>query len=268
MKNQAIGFFDSGFGGLTALRAFRRLLPEVDVIYFADTGRVPYGAKTAEELRIMARQDLDFLAQKGVKAILAACGTVSTAARQVLQDYPLPVFGVLEPSVRAMAEIAGNAPLGIIATQASIQSGAYAGELSLRCPGRKIIPIACPDFVPLIESGHTSPDDPAVQEAVERYLQPIRAEGAAALLLGCTHYGLLEEAIRSYLGEGTQLVSASECAVKALREHLNREGLCGGTGKQSFFTSGSAEHFLSLAPQFLGESVEHVETLAPKEIRE
>ena len=252
MDNRPIGFFDSGLGGLTALRAFRQLMPEENIIYFGDTGRMPYGPRPAAQLRRMAMQDLDLLRGCGVKAILAACGTVSSTAGDLLDAYPLPVTGVLRPGVKALAEFAGDAPLGVLATQASINSGAFRRELE-RCGAEQdAIYMACPDFVPLIESGHYSPDDAAVREAVSKYLRPMRDAGVRAILLGCTHYGLIEQAIQDYMGKETRLVSASESAARDLRDTLSAIGISGGSGKERYLTSGATEDFGRMAAIFLG----------------
>ena len=196
MDNRPIGIFDSGLGGLTAVMALRRLMPEENIVYFADSARVPYGEKSREELLVMARQDLDLLASFSAKAIIAACGTVSSNAPHILEGYPLPVCGVLNPGIEAMARVPGRAPLGIIATAASIKAGAFRRALTEKAPGRQIIDLPCPDFVPLIESGHTSPQDPALRRAVEEALAPVKAAGAGALLLGCAHDGWGSAAIR------------------------------------------------------------------------
>ena len=198
MDNRPIGIFDSGLGGLTAVKALRRLLPEENIVFFGDTGRLPYGAKTLEQLRRMAVQDLDRVSACGVKAILAACGTLSSNTPELLDAYPVPTFGVLRSSVKAMSQTEKSGPLAVIATAASIRSGAFARALQQRCPEREILAVPCPDFVPLIESGHIQPDDALLRDAVARYLEPVRDAGAAALLLGCTHYGIIDRALREY----------------------------------------------------------------------
>lgn len=250
MDNRPIGIFDSGLGGLTALRAFRELMPEEDIIYFADTGRVPYGSRPAEQLRVMAKQDLDFLADKGVKAIIAACGTVSSIAPELLEGYPLPAVGVVRAGAEALSRLGGNKPLGVIATVASISSGAYQKALSRLCPGRPVVAVPCPEFVPLIESGHSGAEDPLVQAAVARQLRPIKEAGVSAMLLGCTHFGIIAPAIAEYLG-AVALVSASASAAARLKELLTENGMTGGCGRETYYTSGSAEEFSRLAGALL-----------------
>ena len=179
MDNRPVGVLDSGLGGLTGMKALRELLPEENVVYFADSGRLPYGEKTAAQVRRMAVQNLDLMKRQGVKAILVACGTLSSNVPELLARWPVPAVGVLKSSVAAMAKQPGAGPLGIIATEASIRSGAFARSLEETCPGREILPVACPDFVPLIESGHSRPEDPLVRAAVEKYLVPLRGADAA-----------------------------------------------------------------------------------------
>lgn len=256
MDNRPIGIFDSGFGGLTALTALRRLMPDENIIFFADRARAPYGARSAGELRVIARQDLEFVASFGVKAIIAACGTVSANAPDVIADFDIPSVGVLEESVRTMSVFPGDAPLGIIATAASIRSGLFERRLRALCPGREIITAACPDFVTLIESGHFSPEDPAVRTAVEKYLRAMKEAGVRELLLGCTHYGLISEAIDRYLGGKTTLVSASECTALAVSRMLTDSGMTGGEGKTDYYTSGSAREFDEKAAMLLGHAIE------------
>ena len=199
MDDRPIGVFDSGLGGLTALLELRRLMPEENIVYFGDTGRLPYGEKTLAQLRVMAAQDLRLMAEQDVKAILVACGTLSSNTPELLEAFPIPTAGVLVPSIRAMAEAPGDGALGIIATAATIRSGAFERALRKACPGREIIPIPCPKLVPLIEFGHTDPEDPLLQEALEEYTAPLQK--ASAVLLGCTHYGIVAEGLRRLLPE-------------------------------------------------------------------
>lgn len=263
MDNRPIGIFDSGLGGLTAVRALRALLPKENIVYFADTARMPYGAWPAETLRRMARQDLDFVASKGVKCILAACGTVSSTAPDVLDGYAVRTFNVISSTVHEAA-FRDNAPVGVIATAASIKSGAFKTALERACPGIEVVDVACPAFVPLIESGRYDAADAALAAALADYLAPIRDRGVSSLILGCTHYGLIADAIRAYCGD-IRLIEASACAARELAEYLQQNDLCGGTGQEQFYTSGSAEDFTALATLFLGRApggrVEHTKPM-------
>lgn len=267
MDNRPIGVFDSGFGGLTAVRALRALLPEEDILFFADNGRAPYGGREREQLRRMAGQDIDLLVGGGVKAIIAACGTVSSNAADVLRAASVPVTGMIEAPVAAIRASSGDGPIGLIATAATVRSGAFAAALRAACPEREVLSVACPDFVPLIESGHVQPGDPAVEEAAERYLKMLREKQITTLLLGCTHYGLIEPALRACIGYEIEVVEASSCAAAAVAASLRRDGLCGaGSGRLCCLTSGDAALFARLAPLLLGtEEAPEIRAIEPME---
>jgi len=253
MDHRPIGVFDSGLGGLTAVMALRKLLPDENIIYFGDTARMPYGTKSVPMLRRMAQQDMELVAKHNVKAIIAACGTVSSTAPDVLERFTLPVFNVVDAPVKKMAQIPGSEPLAVIATEASIRSGVFAGKLSGLCPGREIIPLPCQDFVKIIESGHTDKSDLVVLECVEKYLSPLKGKGISALLLGCTHFGFLSETISDFLGADVELVSAAESAAESTADYLLQNSLTGGSGLIKYITSGDREQFVSLSSKLLGE---------------
>ena len=253
LDDRPIGVFDSGLGGLTALLELRRLMPEENIVYFGDTGRLPYGEKTPAQLRVMAVQNLRLMQEQNVKAILVACGTLSSNTPELLESFPIPTAGVLIPSIRAMAEAPGDGALGIIATAATIRSGAFERSLRKACPGREIIPIPCPKLVPLIEFGHTDPEDPLLQEALEEYTAPLQK--ASAVLLGCTHYGIVAEGLRRLLPEDCVLVSAAACGAAAIKAQLEQRGQLGGSGEESFLVSGDPRDFARSASVLLGRSI-------------
>ena len=252
MDNRPIGIFDSGFGGLTALRALRELMPGEDIVFFGDNARMPYGVRSERELRFIARQDLDFVASFGVKAMIVACGTMSATAPDIIAGYPVPSVGIVESAARAMGAYSGT--LGVIATEASIRSGAFQRAILSQRPEAEVMAIPCPDFVLLTENGRTSKEDSAVREAVRRYLFPMKEAGVRALLLGCTHFGLLSEAIRDYLGE-VPLISASKLAAEELCRRLREAGAEGGSGKTVYMTSGSTAEFEQKASLLLREEI-------------
>lgn len=253
MDSRPIGVYDSGVGGLTGLRALLRMLPGEDFVYFSDSGRMPYGPRPRSQLRRIAVQDMDYLASFGVKAILAACGTISSAAKEELAAYPIPAFGVVTPALDAMAQVPGDGPLAIIATAASIASGEFTDALREKCGmKREIVGVPCPEFAPLIESGHTRRDDPLVRECVARALASIKDQIFDAVLLGCTHYGFIEEAIRDTLGEDVKLMSAADCGAQALRDYLVQNDLTGGERfERRFFVSGDVSAFEAFAEPYL-----------------
>ena len=268
MDNRAIGIFDSGIGGLTSLKTLRALLPEENFIFFADAGRMPYGGRSAEELRRIAVQDMDLLAARDVKVILSACGTISSAAEAELAAYPIPAFGVLHPALRAMAAAEGDGPLCILATGASIASGQFTEPLKALCPGREIVGLACPEFAPLIEAGHIDPDDPVLRDCVARTLAPIRGRAFDALLLGCTHYGVIEEGIRAFLGTELPILSAADCGARAVWEHLTARGLRGTGGRTEYLISCAPEAFDAFASRYLEAGPVHARQVPVMELRQ
>ncbi len=260
MDRRPIGVFDSGLGGLTAVRELARLMPEEELVYFGDTGRVPYGGRSRDILVKYARQDAALLRSFDVKAIVIACGTVSTTALGVLRaENDIPIFGVVEPAVHAALRATRNGRVGLIGTRASIRSGAYERLLAQGRPGVEVTARACPLLVPLVENGRFRPGDTVAETVAAEYLAPIREAGVDTLILGCTHYPLLREVIGRYMGPDTALVDVgAECARWTAAE-LDRAGLRtdrAQAGRHRFFVSDSTEDFASLASVFLREDVE------------
>ncbi len=266
MDNRPVGIFDSGLGGLTALSVFRRLMPRESIIYFADTGRVPYGGRDCEELRRMTVQDLELLESMGVKAIITACGTVSSTAPDILSAFRLPVTGVIAPAVIEVERVCSREPVAIIATRAAVRARGYEKELKAADPDREILAVPCPEFVPLIEAGHTGKDDPLLREAVERTLAPVKASGVSALILGCTHYGIIADAIREYLGDKVRLISAAGCAAAYMADYLRQNEMTGEGASVRFFTSGDETEFRTKASALLGFEAEDVTQLPTMEV--
>ncbi len=256
-----IGVFDSGLGGLTAVRALRRILPQEELIYFGDTARVPYGGRSKETLLKYARQDVRFLRSFDLKALVIACGTVSTTSLGTLQaENDLPIVGVVEPTCRRCLEVTRTKRVGIIATLASIRSGAYEATLRRLDASVEVIGRACPLFVPLVENGRIHKGDVVIETVAREYLEPLRAAGIDTLILGCTHYPLLTEIIGEIMGPGVTLVSAGEESAFELKRLLR----CGGLeaeehrrGGASFYVSDQPEDFERIASVFLGEDLRH-----------
>lgn len=254
MDPRPIGVFDSGLGGLTALRELRRLLPGEHFIYFGDTGRVPYGGKGREIIQHYARQDVTFLRSFDPKAIVIACGTVSAnALAELTGENDLPIFGVVGPAAQAAAAATRNGRVGVIATAASIRSGAYEGQIAQLAPRIKVCPQACPLFVPLVENGRFRPGDKVVELVAEEYLAPLRQAGVDTLVLGCTHYPLLRAVIAQTMGtEVTLIDTGAVCADHAVRT-LSAQGLLADRAQGScrYFVSDSTQDFARLASIFL-----------------
>ena len=175
MDQRPVGVFDSGVGGLTAVRELRNLLPSENIIYFGDTSRVPYGGRSEEILLKYARQDVHFLRSFDIKAILVACGTVSTTCLPKLQrENDLPILGVVEPACRRAVELTRNKRVGLIATAASVRSGAYEKSVAGMDPSVEVVAKACPLFVPLVENGRYKPGDVVIETVAREYLSSMQ----------------------------------------------------------------------------------------------
>ena len=262
MDMRPIGVFDSGLGGLTAVRSLREILRSENLVYFGDTARVPYGSRSRETLLRYARQDLRFLRSFDLKAVLIACGTVSTTSLDVLQaENELPIVGVVEPTCRRSLAVTKNRRVGMIATLASVRSGAYEAALRRLDPAVEVFCQPCPLFVPLVENGRFRPGDTVIETVAREYLTPLLEWGADTLILGCTHYPLLEEVIAGVCGPGVTLVSAGEESAFELKRLLTAQGLrapADGRGKAEFCVSDQAEDFEGVASVFLREDIHHM----------
>lgn len=259
MDNRPIGVFDSGMGGLSAVRCLKRLLPFEDIVYFGDTGRVPYGGRSRDIIQKYARQDVAFLRQFDLKAILIACGTVTTNALSLLEaENDLPIIGVVEPAADEAAACSQSGRIGVVGTKATIRSGAYEAAIRSRRADAALFARACPLLVPLVEEGRVLPEDPIVREVVNAYFLPFVNDNVDAIVLGCTHYPLLKEAIGAFLSHKVTLIDSGEACARALaallarRDALNAEGHKGG---QQYYVSDRAEDFAALASLFLGADI-------------
>ncbi len=256
MDSRPIGVFDSGLGGLTALRELRRILPGEEFVYFGDTARVPYGSKGRETLVRYSLQDLAFLNSFDPKAIVVACGTVSANALPELREASaVPVFGVIEPAAQRAAEGTRNGKIGVIATAASVRSGAYERAIAALDPALTVIARPCPLFVPLVENGRYRRGDKVVELVAEEYLEPFRRDGVDTLVLGCTHYPLLREVIADVMGPDVTLIDVGAVCAARAAEALGEAGLLRAAGEGSFrcYVSDTADDFARLAAIFLGE---------------
>ncbi|MDP6418584.1 MAG: glutamate racemase [Candidatus Krumholzibacteria bacterium] len=269
MKQEPIGIWDSGLGGLTVVREIRRRLPGEKLIYFGDTARVPYGIKGRDTVRRFARENTAFLVEQGVKALVVACNTASSLALDLLrEEFSLPILGVIEPGARAAAEGTKNGIVGVIGTPATVDSAAYTAALKALRGGLSVSSRACPLFVPLVEEGWL--DHPATRLVAREYLSPLMEAGVDTLVLGCTHYPLLQPLLQELMGEGVRLVDSAEELAGELSELLGSGELETSDSEQGsleVFVSDLPLRFRQIGESFLGESIENLTLLDRKEER-
>ena len=256
MDNRPIGVFDSGLGGLTGVRELRKILPGEEIIYFGDTGRVPYGSRGKETILQYTRQDIAFLLSKNVKYIMAACGTVSsTYPAAEAARLPVPFCGVVGATARAAAYATRNRRVGVIGTAATIRSGSYETLLRQLVPGVEITKQACPMLVPLVENGYIQDGNPVAMLLLQEYLAPMQRDGVDTLILGCTHYPLLKKMIGDIMGRDVALIDPGKVTSEALKRDLSVKGLLADrqTGGAQYFVSDDPDGFTTVADLFLGE---------------
>lgn len=258
MKNDAIGVFDSGLGGLTCVRELRRVLPNESIIYFGDTGRVPYGNRSAETIHKYALEDVRFLLGKRVKMVVAACGTVSSVAGDAGDGLSVPFTGVVVPAAKAAVAATRNGRIGVIGTAATVASGSYVKEIARQSPGAQVFAQACSLFVPLVENGFIDASDILVKETVRRYLEPLKNQDIDTLILGCTHYPILRDAVAYYMGERVTLIDSGAAAANYVRELLEKQDMLAydsNEAKYRYYVTDAPQGFTSVASLLLGEDI-------------
>lgn len=258
MDNRPIGIFDSGLGGLSAVRAMHRIMPNEDIIYFGDTGRVPYGNRSNEKIAQYAQQDINFLQSFGVKYILAACGTVSSVVDFLGTDNnDVPTFGVIGPTVTAAIKASKNLKIGVIATMATIKSQAFTKAIVSRKSTAEVSGVACPMFVPLVESGYTAKDCRVSRIFAEEYLLPLAEQRIDTLILGCTHYPLLIPIIKQVIGDEVMIIDSAEQSVQFAAEYLQINNIQNGTGGDTeYYVSDIPQQFKEIAYNFMGYHID------------
>jgi glutamate racemase len=257
-KNQPIGIFDSGIGGLTVAHAIRQVLPGENIIYFGDTAHLPYGDKSEAAIQAYSIKIADVLLRRGCKVIVIACNSASSAAYELLREYvrkDAHIINVIDPMVEAVVTGFKNRTIGLIGTKRTVQSGIYARKIAEANAGIELKTLATPLLAPMIEEGFFN--NQISHEIVAQYLSDPALEGIDALILACTHYPLIrEEILRYYQGKMTVLDSSIVVA-EALRSYLEKEQLLNTTGKeQHFYVSDYTEAFEAATRIFFGEKVE------------
>jgi glutamate racemase len=266
LDNRPIGVFDSGLGGLTAVKELTKIMPHENIIYFGDTGRVPYGSRSPETIRKYAKQDVSFLQSSNVKMIVIACGTVSSVAGNIGDHVGIPYTGVLEPTAAAAARVSRNKRVGVIGTTATIRSGSYRRKLAAIDPEIEVYDRDCPLFVPLVENGFITDDEEVTRLVAERYLAPLRDKKIDTLILGCTHYPIIKHIISEVMGNVVTLIDSGRETALYCAEVLKEQQLLNVNetdGNCSFFVSDQTEGFSQIAEIFLGcdvkSDVSHVD---------
>ncbi|MFL6543702.1 MAG: glutamate racemase [Verrucomicrobia bacterium] len=248
-----IGVFDSGIGGLTVVKALRELLPNEDIFYLGDTARVPYGGKSATTVERYSLEMADMLLEENVKLVVTACNSASAVALGRLeQTLSVPVIGVIKPGAQAAVAATRSQHVGVIGTRATIKSGAYERELRALNPDINVTARACPLLVPLIEEGWL--DDGLTDHVIARYLGPLTQEGVDTLVLGCTHYPLLADAIGRFLAGKAKLVDSAHTCAKAVEQLLDRHSLRasrGGAASLQVALTDAPDTFLAVARRAL-----------------
>ena len=259
-RQRPIGVFDSGVGGLTVVNALRRLLPAEEIFYLGDNARIPYGNKGTATVERYSFELTGLLLAEGAKAIVVACNTATALAMPRLQDaLKVPVVGVIAPGAAAAVAATRNGRVGVIGTHATISSGAYERALRQLSPTLEIHAAPCPLFVPLIEEGLL--DDPLTDQHIARYLRPVLDAGVDTLILGCTHYPLLKEAIARQAGPDVRLVDSADNCALAVRDLLDAAGLAAPTdraGALQVALTDASDRFLPVVERALGLRVGEV----------
>lgn len=254
---QAIAVLDSGVGGFTVAKEIMRQLPKEEIIYFGDTARAPYGPRTPNEVLVFTRQIVKYLLTFEPKMIVIACNTATAAALQTIQEeVSLPVIGVIHPGVRGAIKHSLNKIVGVIGTEGTIKSGAYDSALKETSPGMRVVSLACPRFVPLVEKGLYCSNE--AKHVVRESLAPLKSVPMDCLILGCTHYPFLSRYISDAMGPNVRLInSADETAreVSAILFHRGQLNQNKAAPWHRFFCSGDPIMFEAIVKAWLGRNI-------------
>ena len=263
--NRPIGIFDSGVGGLTVARELFEILPGEDVVYFGDEGRTPYGPRSKEIIIQFTAQDVAFLMEHNVKLVVCACNSASAVALdEIAGNYNIQMIGVIEPGARAAVEQTRNGRIGVIGTQATISSNSYARLIHEIDPELKVFSLACPLFVPLAEEGYI--DKEATYLIARDYLQTMLDVDVDTLIMGCTHYPLLEHVIADVMGDKVTLINSGRETARETFKALADSSLLSSKmsqsppleGERKFFVSDVPDKFAQVAARFLGTMLDRI----------
>lgn len=259
MDHRAIGVFDSGLGGLTVVKELHKILPNENIVYLGDTGRVPYGSRSRETIIKYAMEDIAFLKSKDVKMIVAACGTVSsTLPREISDNLGVPYADVVRPSAQEACKLTKNGRVGVVGTSASIRSNSYGRTISGLRPEVQVFGNACPLLVHVVENGLVQPDNQIARLSVEMYLKPLMEEKIDTLILGCTHYPILYDIFDDLLNHEVSLIDPGKCTARYVKDVLTEQGMLSDRkelGNTDYNVTDQVSGFEQTASLFLGEPV-------------
>lgn len=252
MNNNPIGIFDSGIGGLTVTKEIVRQLPEESIIYLGDTARVPYGTRSKEVVTKFALELVNFLLKKKVKFLVVACNTISaTCLDEIIKISPVPVLGVIEPTIAAAVKKTKQNKIGVIGTTGTISSKAYEQKIHKINSKIKVLSQACPLFVPLAEDGISNQ---ATKLIADGYLKQLKNKGIDTLILGCTHYPVLQKIIQESIGKKVQLIDSAKPTAEKLKQLLEEKNLLSvGKTKYEFYVTDAPDRVLKVAGSFFGQ---------------
>ena len=259
MDHRAIGVFDSGLGGLTVVKELHKILPNENIVYLGDTGRVPYGSRSRETIIKYAMEDIAFLKSRDVKMIVAACGTVSsTLPREISDHLGVPYADVVRPSAQEACRLTKQGRVGVVGTSASIRSNSYGRTISSLRPEVQVFGNACPLLVHVVENGLVQPDNQIARLSVEMYLKPLIEEKIDTLILGCTHYPILYDIFDDLLNHEVALIDPGKCTARYFKDVLTAQRMLSDRkelGSTDYNVTDQVSGFEQTASLFLGEPV-------------
>jgi glutamate racemase len=262
MQKLSIGMFDSGVGGLTVLKEVKKLLPAEHIIYLGDTARVPYGNRSPQAVTQYTLESALVLLTKGIKLLVVACNTSSALALGLLQKkFPIPVIGVIDPCAKEVVASTKNKKVGVIGTKATVKSGAYEKSIRKLDPDIEVFSKACPLFVPIAEEGLEN--DEVAHLMAEKYLKDLRHSNIDTLVMGCTHYPILEDVIKKVMGKRISIVNAGRETAKEAKITLEKKKLLNERGKGGceYYVTDSPETFEEIGKRILKKPLTKVRSL-------
>jgi glutamate racemase len=260
---RSIGVIDSGVGGLTVAKEIMRQLPKERIIYLGDTARCPYGPRPQEEIRRFTWEMTNYLLQYDIKMLVIACNTATAVVlEEIRNELNIPVLGVVHPGARAALKMTKNEQIGVIGTIGTVKSRAYEKALKSINHRVHVESLACPKFVPLVESGIFEGEE--AKQIVAETLKPLKSSGIDVLILGCTHYPLLSPLIHEYMGKKVKLICSGDETAREVSTILHHSELL-QTGEKIadhlFLTTGPKEMFQKIASRLFGQPVDNIQTI-------